>query len=148
MKKLLPQANSLDTVIMVFIYACSKKGCTQTDIADFCSFEPRQAAYYLNACFYLGLVDANGTITSLGSDIMNNIDELKQQIYWLILKDKIIGTIFNYKLIFPEKDSRQFAIDFLTNNFPEYSKAVIRRRASTLLNWCDEILSSPLIQRM
>ena len=52
MKKLLPQANSLDTVIKVFVYVASKQSCTQSDIADFCSFEPRQAAYYLNACYY------------------------------------------------------------------------------------------------
>ena len=148
MKKLLPQANSLDTVIKVFIYACSKKACTQADIAEFCSFEPRQAAYYLNACYYLGLVDENGSNTELGTEIMNNIDELKQQIYWLILKDDVIGTVFNYKLIFPNKDARQFTIDYLSKLYPEYSEAVIHRRASTLLNWCDEILSSPLIQRM
>ena len=147
MKRLLPQANSLDTVIKVFVYASNKRDCTMADIASFCSFEPRQAAYYINACYYLGLVDESGKITNLGSQIMNNISEIKQQIYWLIVEDEIIGKIFNYKLIFPEKDARAFSINYLTERFPEYSEAVIKRRASTLLNWCDEILESPLINR-
>lgn len=147
MKKLLPQANSLDTVIKVFVYACTKKGCTQVDIAEFCSFEPRQAAYYLNACYYLGLVDDKGVVTELGSKILETPSEIKQQVYWLILEDEVIGTVFNYKIIFPEKDARAFTEKFLADAYPEYSEAVIKRRASTLLNWCDEILDSPLISR-
>lgn len=148
MKKLLPQANSLDTVIKVFVYACTKKECTQADIAEFCSFEPRQAAYYLNACYYLGLVDDKGSVTTLGKDILEKPDEIKQQVYWLILNDDVIGTVFNYKLIFPNKDAREFTIKWLEGKYPDYSGAVIERRASTLLNWCDEILDSPFIRRM
>lgn len=148
MKKLLPQANSLDTVIKVFVYACTKKECSQADIAKFCSFEPRQAAYYLNACYYLGLVDDKGSVTELGKEILENPDEIKQQVYWLIINDEIIGSVFNYKLIFPNKDAREFTIKWLGEKYPDYSTAVIERRASTLLNWCDEILDSPLIRRI
>jgi hypothetical protein len=145
MKKLLPQANSLNTVIKVFVYASTKRDCTIGDIAEFCSFDPRQASYYINACYYLGLVDENGVCTALGKDIMENIDEIWQRVFFLIVRDGIIGEIFHYKLIFPNKDAREFAVSYLKQQFPDYSDAVINRRASTLLNWCDEILTSPLI---
>ena len=148
MKKLLPQANSLDTVIRVFVYASNKKDCTIGDIAEFCSFEPRQASYYINACYYLGLVDEHGIPTSLGRDIMNNLDEIWQRIFWLIIKDEIIGEIFDYMLVFPNKDAREYAVQFLSEKYPEYSPAVINRRAGTILNWCEEILASPMIAHM
>ena len=35
MKKILPQANNLNTLIKVFIYYSNKKECSLQDIADF-----------------------------------------------------------------------------------------------------------------
>lgn len=145
MKKLLPQANNLDTVVKVFVYACNKINCTQNDIASFCGFEPRQAAYYLNACFFLGLIDSKGDVSELGEEILATPSNVKLRVYELIINDPLIGEIFAHKLIFPTDDNKAFAVDWLKKNFPDYSQAVIERRASTLLNWCDEILSSPLI---
>ena len=146
MNKLLPQANKLDTVIKVFVYACNKINCTQNDIATFCGFEPRQAAYYLNACYYLGLINEDGSVSELGEEILANPSNVKLRVYELIINDPLIGEIFAHKFLFPSDDNKEFAIEWLKKNFPEYSDAVIERRASTLLNWCDEILNSPLIE--
>lgn len=146
MKRLLPQANNLDTVVKVFVYSCNKINCTQNDIASFCGFEPRQAAYYLNACYYLGLIDSKGCVSKLGEDILATPSTVKLRVYELIINDPLIGEIFAHKLVFPSDDNKAFAVSWLKKNFPDYSEAVINRRASTLLNWCDEILSSPLIE--
>ena len=146
MKKLLPQANNLDTIVKVFIYACNKINCSQNDIAEFCHFEPRQAAYYLNACYYLGILDENGHKNELSEDILKDSSRVKLRVYERIINDPIIGEIFTRKLLFPEDDNKAFANEWLRRNYPEYSDAVIERRASTLINWCDEILTSPLIK--
>lgn len=146
MKRLLPQANNLDTVIKVFVYACNKINCTQYDIASFCGFEPRQSAYYLNACYYLGLIESNGTISELGKEILANPSDVKLRVYELIINDVLIGEIFAHMFLFPADDNKAFAVSWLKKNYPDYSDAVIERRASTLLNWCEEILCSPLIE--
>lgn len=146
MKKLLPQANNLDTVIKVFVYACNKENCTQNDIARFCDFEPRQAAYYLNACYYLGLLDENGNRNEVSDEILSQPQHVKLKVYERIITDPIIGKIFTHRLLFPEDDQKEFATNLLYENYPEYSEAVILRRASTLLKWCDEIFESPAIR--
>ena len=148
MKRLLPQANNLDTVVKVFVYACNKINCTQNDIAGFCGFEPRQAAYYLNACYYLGLTDETGHVSELGAEVLQDPSSVKLRVYELIINDSIIGEIFAHLFVFPDDDNKAFAYNWLKRNYPDYSDAVIRRRASTLLNWCDEILNSPLLKRL
>lgn len=145
MKRLLPQANNLDTVVKVFVYACNKVNCTQQDIAKFCGFKPRQAAYYLNACYYLGLLDENGNPNELSEDILKNPSQVKLRVYEQIINAPLIGEIFAHMLLFPEDDNKAFAVRWIEKTYPEYGEAVINRRASTLLNWCEEILSSPLI---
>ena len=70
MKKLLPQANTLATVIRTFKFIANTMNCTLNDIADFNKFEVRQAAYYSNACYFLELIDENLKLTSLGEDIL------------------------------------------------------------------------------
>ena len=146
MRRLLPQANNLDTVVKVFVYACNKINCTQNDIATFCGFEPRQAAYYLSACYYLDLIDEKGHISELGTDLLKDSEHVKLRVYELIINDSIIGEIFSHLFIFPNDDNKAFAVSWLKKNYPDYSDAVIKRRASTLLNWCEEIMNSPLLK--
>lgn len=138
MKKLLPQANSLDTLINVFIYFGNKKNCTIMDIASFCNFEPRQAQYYLSACIYLDLIDENTEITEYGKSLFVDNSLIREKIYERIISDEIIGKVFSHMLFFG--DVKDFSYDLLKKYYPEYSDAVIERRASTLKNWCSEII--------
>lgn len=141
-KKLLPQANSLDTVIRVFVYISVMDGCSLDDIAGFCNFEQRQASYYLNACYYLDLVDETGNITPFGQSIIDNYEFPQPAIYERIINDDVIGKIFSHMLVFPKDDQNRYAIEYLTPLFPEYGDAVIKRRASTLRSWCEDILKA------
>ena len=86
MKKLLPQANTLATVIRTFKLIGNSKGCTLADIASFNDFDVRQASYYSNACYFLGLIDEELKLTSLGEDIMTVPQNVKVKIYELIIK--------------------------------------------------------------
>lgn len=141
MKKILPQANNLDTLINVFIYFCNKKNCTLQDIANFCNFDVRQASYYLNACLYLDLVDEKQNLTEFGNKVLTLPNKIREQIYARIINDKLIGKVFARILLFPEDNIKNFTIDLLSEHYPEYSEAVIKRRTSTIINWCKDIIN-------
>lgn len=138
MRKLLPQANSLDTVIKVFIYYGNKNGCTIQDIANFCGFEPRQAQYYLSACIYLDLIDEELNLTDFGSSLFNDSSTIRDKIYERIISDEVIGKVFAHAILFDE-DIKEYSCEIIRNFYPNYSIAVVERRASTLKNWCLEI---------
>lgn len=87
MKKILPQANNLNTLIKVFIYYSNKKECSLQDIADFCNFEIRQASYYLNACVFLGLIDEDNKLSQIGKEIITDVSTIRQSIYIRIITD-------------------------------------------------------------
>lgn len=138
MKKLLPQANNLDTLLKVFIYFGNKKDCTVQEIADFIGFEPRQAQYYLSACIYLDLIDETPELTEFGKSLFDKPALINNKIYERIISDEVIGKIFAHLLF--NDELKEYSYKIIKNYYPDYSDAVIERRASTLLNWCKEIL--------
>lgn len=141
MKRILPQANTLATVLKVFLYAGIKANCTKEDIAEYCCFDIRQADYYLGACIYLGLFTEKCELSDLGREILNTEDgSYKARVYELILNDELIGKIFTHKLLFPKSDIKQYAADITRQMYPEYGDAVINRRSSCLVGWCSEIM--------
>ena len=139
MKKLLPQANSLSTVIDVFIYIATTNNWTMNDVADFCKFNPRQSAYYVNACHYLGLIDNESKLTDLGQDIISSPEKIKERVFECVISDHLISKIFAYLLIEGDSKIKEYTIRVLEKEYPEYGEAVILRRTSTIVNWCLEI---------
>lgn len=144
MKRILPQANTFDTVIRVFMFAGIKTNYTKQDIADFCQFELRQADYYLGTCIYYGLFDNRGKLTALGEDILNK-DRIhcKERLYELVIGDELSGKIFAHILLNPHKDIKdikRFAANITRERYDNYSDAVIERRSSCIVGWCLEIL--------
>jgi len=141
MNKIIPQANSLETLIKVFIYFANKKDCSLQDIADFIGFAPRQASYYLNACYYLDLVDETGTMLSeLGNCIVQQPNKINELIYSRVIEDKLIGKVFTKMLFFPYENIKKYTMDLLSKEWPEYKEGVIERRTSTLVSWCNDII--------
>ena len=139
MKKLLPQANSLNTVIDVFIYVSTMKNWVLEDVADFCKFDVRQSSYYINACYYLGLLNEDSTLSDFGKKILENPERIKERVYERVISDPLISKIFARLLIEGEDGLKKYVIELLLAEYPEYSDAVIERRTSTLINWCIEI---------
>lgn len=146
MKKLLPQANNLDTVIKVFIYFGNKDNCTIQDIANFIDFEPRQAQYYLSACIYLDLIDETPKLTDFGKSLFDDPSLIKDKIYERIISDEIIGKIFAHLLLF-NVDIKDYSFKIIKMYYPDYSDAVIERRASTIKNWC-EVIKYDIFKKM
>lgn len=139
-KKLLPQANNLDTVVRVFIYCSVMDEFSLTDIAEFCHFEPRQASYYLNACTYLGLVNKKGEISLKGKYILENYPAPQLGVYECVISDSLISKIFSHMLFSPDDDVITYAIKEISPLYPEYGDAVLKRRASTLKSWCEHVI--------
>lgn len=140
MKKLLPQANTLATVIRTFKLIGNTKNCTLTDIALFNNFELRQASYYSNACFFLNLINENLCLTPLGEDIMLNPLSAKVRIYELIIKHELIGQVFAKTALYPRKKAVKDSKELVKSLYPEYGEAVIDRRTRCLIGWCEEII--------
>ena len=140
MKKLLPQANTLTTVIRTFKFIANTMNCSLNDIADFNQFEVRQAAYYSNACYYLGLIDENLKLTPLGEDIMKEPRQAKVRIYELIIKHELIGQLFAKTALYPKNVVEEEGKELVRSLYPDYGEAVIDRRTKCLIGWCEEII--------
>lgn len=140
MKKLLPQANTLATVIKTFKLIGNVTNCNLNDIADFNQFEVRQAAYYSNACYYLGLIDENLKLTPLGEDIMKEPRQAKVRIYELIIKHELIGQLFAKTALYPKSVVEEEGKELVRSLYPDYGEAVIDRRTKCLIGWCEEII--------
>lgn len=140
MKKLLPQANTLATVIRTFKLIGNTMDCSMTDIASFNEFDVRQASYYSNACFFLGLIDEELNLTPLGMDIMTDPKNAKVRIYELIIKHELIGQLFAKTALYPKNTAIKESKELVRSLYPEYGEAVIDRRTKCLIGWCEEII--------
>lgn len=140
MKKLLPQANTLATVIRTFKLIGNISDCTLDDIAEFNQFEKRQAAYYSNACYFLDLIDDELHLTPLGEEIMEEPKKAKVKIYEIIIKHELLGQLFAKTALYPHHVAVKESKQLVRSLFPEYGEAVIDRRTRCLIGWFEEII--------
>lgn len=140
MKKLLPQANTLATVIRTFKLIGNSMGCTLADIASFNEFDVRQASYYSNACFFLDLIDEELKLTPLGEDIMRDPKNAKVKIYELIIKHELVGQLFAKTALYSKRTAIKEGKELVKTHYPEYGESVIDRRTKCLIGWCEEII--------
>lgn len=142
MKKILIQANNLDTVVDVFMYIYMHPECTHQDVADYCGFTLRQVQYYANACKYLDLINEDWSKTALAIDIFtNHPTEVKDRVYARIISDEVMGQIFARMILLPDGSHDAYAVDVVKEYFPGYSDAVYERRADNIVKWCKKIIS-------
>lgn len=140
MKKLLPQANTLATVIKTFKLIGNVTDCSLDDIADFNKFDRRQAAYYSNACYFLGLIDDDLHLTPLGEEIMEEPKKAKVRVYELIIEHELLGQLFAKTALYPNHIAVREGKRLVKSLYPDYGEAVIDRRTKCLIGWCEEII--------
>lgn len=142
MKKILIQANNLNTVIDVFMYVYLHPNCKKQDVADLCGFSLRQVDYYTNACKYLGLIDDEWKPTHIAKDIFENSRaEIPERIYQLIEHDEMMGQIYDWMMKHPEDNPSQYAKEVVMDFFPGLSEAVYNRRSDNIVKWCRKIIN-------
>lgn len=140
MKKLLPQANTFATVVCTFKLIGNSEKCTLDDIAEFNRFDKRQAAYYSNACYFLGLIENDLSLSPLGKEIMEEPRKAKERIYELLVKHELIGQLFAKTLLYPKHVAVKEGKEIVRKQYPEYGEAVIDRRTKCLIGWCEEVI--------
>ena len=141
MKKLLIQANNLDTVIDVFKYVYLHPGCSKQELADYCGFTLRQVDYYTNACKYLGLMNDDWSKTDLAIDIFTNHPaEVTERVYECIINDEVMGKVFSRLYVLPDDNIAEYSLDLVKKYFPGYSETVYERRSDNMVKWCFEII--------
>lgn len=146
MKKLLIQANNLQTVIDVFKFIYQTPGCSMSQVAQHIGFTLRQANYYTNACLYLGLIDESMKPTPLAHDIFENSSScIKERIYECIISDELIGKIYARMKLQPQCDIYKYAEAVVKDNYPGYSETVYKRRINNIITWCDIIIKNQII---
>jgi hypothetical protein len=146
MKKLLIQANNLQTVLDVFTFIYQTPGCSKTLVAKHIGFTLRQADYYTNACLYLGLIDEKMEPTPLAHDIFENSSScIRERIYECIITDELIGKIFARKFLQPQCNIFEYAEAIVKKSYPGYSEAVYKRRINTIITWCETIIKSKML---
>lgn len=138
MEKLLPQANNIETIVDSFIFIATCKKYTAGGHAEFCHFDPRQSAYYTNACYYLGLIDDKKQLTEIGKQIFES-KKIKQGVYEKIFTDKLFNAIYAKRAFEGENEAKNFAFKLLKSEYPTYGDEVIKRRTSSIMNWCEQI---------
>lgn len=139
-KKIFPQANDLDKVIRVFIYSSTKKNCTKEDIAEFCGFDPRQSDYYTGACFFLDLINEDGTASELGNSILADKSNITDNVYQVIISHPFISKVFSKRLFVSNDEAKIYARELVYAEYPDYSDSVNTRRADAMLRWCNVII--------
>lgn len=142
MKKILIQANKLDTVIDTFVYIYIHPECTKEELADYCGFSLRQADYYTNACKYLDLLDESLKPTPLAKDIFNNHPaQVTDRVYERIIGDELMGKIFARMIMLPNDDIKDYSEGLVKEAFPGYSNTVYERRSDNIVKWCSKIIT-------
>ena len=145
MKKLLIQANNLQTVIDVFTFIYQTPGCSMSQVSQHIGFTLRQANYYTNACLYLGLIDESMKPTPLAHDIFENSSScIKERIYECIISNELIGKIFAQMKLQPQCDIYKYAEAIVKDNYPGYSETVYKRRINNIITWCDIIIKNQI----
>lgn len=139
-KKLLPQANTLATVIRTFKLIANIPDCTLDQIASFNKFEKRQASYYANACFFLDLINEDLSLTPVGVDIMSDPKNAKVRIYELIIEHELTGILFSKTALYSKETAIKEGKKIVKSIYPEYGDAVIDRRTRCIIGWCEEII--------
>lgn len=110
------------------------------EIAEFNKFEKRQASYYANACYFLGLIEEDLSLTALGEDIMQEPKKAKIRVYELIIKHELIGQLFAKTALYSKRIAVKEGKDLVRSLYPEYGEAVIDRRTKCLIGWCEEVI--------
>lgn len=131
-----PQANQFERIIAIMSLTNSED--LQNDellfgILDNITY--RQVQYYLSACEYLGLINADRTYTQLGESIRGlSYSDKMIQLARVVVSDPIIGTVF-----FTERLHRiEMSVEDIAHIISKYytlSDAVYRRRAQTVMSW-------------
>ena len=138
-----PQANSIPNILKLIKYLKTNEYLTVGICADILQYTSRQGSYYLNALYYLDLIekDAGGKYkkSSFFSHFTDSESEQEEE-YWLIiaiLRHEVFYKVYlDYRTCF-SVPRKEFILKMMANTELELSDnhSTNKRRCSTVYTW-------------
>ena len=133
-----PQANSLERIYSIFL-DITDAGISKYDITRIHSMADREGAYYLDALYYLNMVEKINTkyfLTNKGVQLQRLCQNIGRQAFAVnILEQPFLGEMYLEKNTFKNQhDFKAYIAQKISNQF-ELSLNTANRRASTVLAW-------------
>lgn len=140
MNYLLPQANDLEKVIDVFLYVGNAQNHDLESISKFCKFKPRQADYYLSACYFLDLVDSGGNQTNEAKQAILHGIQPKRFVYSKIVSHKYLSKIISILLIIKDDNAAYDCAMQIVAEDGTCHGSTAKRRADVMFKWCKTVV--------
>lgn len=143
MKKIpFPQANNLDMVYKI-IMEIDESGWTKYDLVKREGFAEREGAYYLDALYFLSVVEKYKTryfLSEIGSVLKKKcIQNGRKELAIYIKQKKFFSDLIEIKSsLSTDKDYREYVTQKVSNEF-QLGVVTARRRASTAVAWVNWI---------
>lgn len=136
-----PQANNIDLIFSV-LNDIGNDGLSKNDVSSKYNIDPRQGSYYLDALWYLGLVDKFNTKYFLSpKGIKTRLtpkDNMKGQFIEYILEHPFIGKLYSQCKSMTHEESISFIANSIFNTIG-LSNSTSKRRASSIIKWFEWI---------
>ncbi len=140
-----PQADDFDKIIQILHFPNDedlndiiKISSRLGDISD------RQVSYYVSAAMFLGFVEVtNGKrVFSKHAIAIKNMNTYMQnaEIISTILLNPVFNKTYVYSVLFGQQEPSVVA-DILNQYYPDYSDAIYKRRAQTVISWVNWVIS-------
>ncbi|MDP4085089.1 MAG: hypothetical protein Q8934_10815 [Bacillota bacterium] len=133
-----PQANNLQLIYDIFI-TLDYNGTSKFEVMEKCKLTEREAAYYLDALQYLGLVNKQKMryfLNNEGEGIKNLLEGSTKRVFALkILENPFLRELYDKSKLFINKKECQ---EYIAGRIAEKESLNVitsMRRASTVVSW-------------
>lgn len=142
-----PQADDFIKVKDIIAHIEDKGKITKDEVSILFGVHSRQAAYYLNAGYYLKLFNFNGgiaTLTAKGKEIANLPNRgQKVELLSQFAKYESFKILIEHRLKVGRKSTPKESEHLLTPFLnTKYSSYTIRRRSRTIASWIEQLINS------
>lgn len=133
-----PQANNLELIYNIFCDFDSM-GMNKFDIQRKYGLVEREGSYYLDALYFLGVLDKihiKYFLNDKGMSVLKLLDEdRKSKFIYLIINHNFLGDLYNCIGVFDSyKDKKDYIAGRIGNN-EKLGYNTAQRRASTIISW-------------
>lgn len=131
-----PQANSLQRIYDIFA-SLDNSGVLKFEVMEEYKLTEREAAYYLDALEYIGLVDKYKMRYFLNEKgyLVRDFPETRLKFAEVILEDEFLSELYSDRFHFPDRKGFQ---NYLAGKISEKHSlkfVTSMRRASTIMSW-------------
>lgn len=139
-----PQADDFDKIIQILHFSNEEDLNDTIKISSrLGGISDRQVSYYVSAAMFLGFVEVtNGKrVFSKHAIAIKNMNTYMQnvEIISTILLNPVFNKTYVYSVLFGQQEPSVVA-DILNQYYPDYSDAIYKRRAQTVISWVNWVI--------